>query len=381
MKNWKIRYLDILPLLVIAFLLCKLIFTTSISFSGILSAIYSCIAYFVYGFVIAYFLNPILKTLERYIVKESDSQKTIKVKRGISVALVYVIVIGFISIFVMNIVPAIISGINDFIAAFPDYLSTFQTWLTDTLSKINPELSSNFESNITGILTKMYSWIDTKMDVTKVGSAVTDAVSGSAKTMIRLVFGIVISIYFLYGKEKLTRHFKRFIYALFTEDHADVILSYGRAINKIFFDFIISKILQAFVIFILGLVILIPFDIPLAPLISLFLAITNMIPYIGPWIGAIPSVLLALLYAPIKALIVLLFIIGMQIIDNLFIGPKIMSDRVGISPLLVIAGVAIGGTFGGVIGMFIGVPLVAVVKLVFYDRFVEIRLAKKNIKI
>ena len=126
---------------------------------------------------------------------------------------------------------------------------------------------------------------------------------------------------------------------------------------------------------------MIPFDIPLAALIALLLAITNMIPYIGPWIGAIPSVLLALLYSPIKGLIVLLFIIGMQIVDNLFIGPKIMSDRVGISPLLVIAGVAIGGTFGGFIGMFIGVPLVAVAKLVFHDNFVAKRLKEKDIDI
>ncbi len=381
MKNWKIRYLDVLPMLVIAFILCKLVFTTNISFSGILSAVYSCIAYFVYGFVIAYFLNPILKTLEHYIVKESDNDKTKKIKRGISVLVVYLIVIGFISIFVMNIIPAIVSGINDFIAAFPDYLASFQTWASDTLRGINPGFAQNFETNISDVLTKIYGWVDTRFDVTKVSNAVGTAVTGSAKTVVRLIFGIVISIYFLYGKEKLTTQFKRFIYALFSEDHADVMLSYGRAINKIFFDFIISKILQAFVIFILGLVILIPFDIPLAPLISLFLAITNMIPYIGPWIGAIPSVLLALLYAPIKALIVLLFIIGMQIIDNLFIGPKIMSDRVGISPLLVIAGVAIGGTFGGVIGMFVGVPLVAVLKLVFYDRFVETRLARKNIKL
>ena len=381
MKNWKIRYLEILPMLFIAFVLCKLVFTTNISFSGILSAVYSCIAYFVYGLVIAYFLNPILKTLERYIVKESDEIKVKKVKRGLSVLAVYLLVIGFITIFVVNIVPAIVSGINDLVVAFPGYLSTFQNWASDTLRGISPDLAENFEANVGAILTKMYGWAETNMDVTKVSNAVGTAVSGSAKTVVRLVFGIVISVYFLYGKEKLMTQFKRFIYALFSEDNADVILSYGRAINKIFFDFIISKILQAFVIFILGLVILIPFDIPLAALISLFLAITNMIPYIGPWIGAIPSITLALLYAPIKALIVLLFIIGMQIIDNLFIGPKIMSDRVGISPLLVIAGVAIGGTFGGVIGMFVGVPLVAVIKLVFYDRFVEMRLAKKNIKI
>ncbi len=381
MKKWKIKYLDVLPMLVIAFLLCKLIFTTNISFSGVFDALYSCVAYFVYGLVIAYFLNPLMVYVERHITKEKDTQKKKNVKRGLTIAGIYIVVFGFVSIFIVNIVPAIASGINDFLIGLPDYISKLQTWATDTFGMINPSVGENFGKYLSTIIAKVYTWAETQMDVSKVGTAVSSAVSGSAKTMIRIVFGILISVYFLYGKEKLIRTFKRFTYAILSKEHAETAISYGRAINKIFFDFIISKILQAFVIFILGLVILIPFDIPLAALIALLLAITNMIPYIGPWIGAIPSVLLALLYSPIKGLIVLLFIIGMQIVDNLFIGPKIMSDRVGISPLLVIAGVAIGGTFGGFIGMFIGVPLVAVAKLVFHDNFVAKRLEGKDIDI
>ncbi|HBL82343.1 MAG TPA: hypothetical protein DD391_07070 [Clostridiales bacterium] len=381
MKNWKIRYLNVLPVLVIAFLLCKLIFTTNISLSSLFSMLYSCIAYFVYGLAFAYFLNPLLVFIERNIVKKTDNQKKKNIKRGISIAVIYAVVLGFISIFVMNIVPTIVSGLNDFINGLPEYLNNFQNWATDTLRTFNPDLAKNFEGYISNFAMNIYNWIEKEMDMAHVGKTVTTAVSGSAKTVIRVVFGIVISIYFLFGKEELTKHFKRFIYAVFSRERAETIMNYGKAINKIFFDFIISKLLQAFVIFILGLIILVPFDIPLAPLISLLLALTNMIPYIGPWLGGIPSVLLALVFNPIKGLIVLLFIIGMQIVDNLFIGPKIMSDRVGISPLLVIAGVAIGGTFGGIIGMFIGVPLVAVIKLVFYDSFIEQRLGMKNINL
>ena len=381
MKNWKIRYLNVLPVLVIAFLLCKLIFTTNISLSSLFSMLYSCIAYFVYGLAFVYFLNPLLVFIERNIVKKTDNQKKKNIKRGISIAVIYAVVLGFISIFVMNIVPTIVSGLNDFINGLPEYLNNFQNWATDTLRTFNPDLAKNFEGYISNFAMNIYNWIEKEMDMAHVGKTVTTAVSGSAKTVIRVVFGIVISIYFLFGKEELTKHFKRFIYAVFSRERAETIMNYGKAINKIFFDFIISKLLQAFVIFILGLIILVPFDIPLAPLISLLLALTNMIPYIGPWLGGIPSVLLALVFNPIKGLIVLLFIIGMQIVDNLFIGPKIMSDRVGISPLLVIAGVAIGGTFGGIIGMFIGVPLVAVIKLVFYDSFIEQRLGMKNINL
>ena len=185
----------------------------------------------------------------------------------------------------------------------------------------------------------------------------------------------------MHGKKQILTQTKRFTYALFSEEKANTIFSCARKINKIFYDFILSKLVQAFVIFILGLVVLAPLGIHFAPLISLVLAISNMIPYIGPWIGSVPCIVLLLLYSPIQALILLAFILGMQIVDNVLIGPKITSDRVGISPLLVIAGGAIGGTFGGVIGMFIGVPIVAVIKLVFYDGFVEKRLREKNLDI
>ena len=92
MKKWRIRYLEVLPVLVIAFLLCKLIFTTNISFDGLLTTLYSCVAYFVYGLAFAYFLNPLLVFIERKFVKKADSQKTKNVKRGVSIAVVYLIV-------------------------------------------------------------------------------------------------------------------------------------------------------------------------------------------------------------------------------------------------------------------------------------------------
>ncbi len=379
MKKWRIRYLEVLPVLIIALLLGKLIFTTNISFDGLLTTIYSCIAYFVYGLAIAYFLNPLLVFMEQKFVKKTDSSKTKNVKRGLFIAIVYLVVLGFITIFLLNIVPTIVNGLNDFVNELPTYFSNFHTWATDTIRRFSPELANNLGGYLSDFSANIYGWVEKEMDMMHVGKTVTSAVSGSAKTLVRIFFGIVISVYFLFGKETLTKQLKRFIYAAFSTEKADTLLRYGTAINRIFFDFIISKILQAFVIFILGLIILVPFDIPLAALISLLLAITNMIPYIGPWLGGVPSVLMAVLFNPVKGLIVLLFIIGMQLVDNLFIGPKIMSDRVGISPLLVIAGVAIGGTFGGVIGMFIGVPLVAVVKLVFYDEFIEKRLSKKNV--
>ena len=373
--------MDFIPILLVAFLLFKLVFSTNMSIAATIDVLYSCVSYFIYGWVIAYFLNPLVTKIEKRVVKESTPAKKRATLRGIIIAAVFLVVLGLITVFFVSIIPAIVAAISDFAENLPEYLANFQNWVNSTFAFLNPDVTQKLNTVLSQIADSVTSWATTKLDVEKVGGVLGTAVSGSAKFVLNIVFGIVVSIYFLHGKERILRQVTRLTYALFNEEKANNVLERGRKINKIFYDFILSKLVQAFVIFILGLVVLAPLGIRFAPVISLVLAVSNMIPYIGPWIGSVPCVALLLLYDPIQAIILLAFILGMQIVDNVLIGPKITSDRVGISPLLVIAGVAIGGTFGGVIGMFIGVPIVAVIKLVFYDGFVEKRLKEKDIDI
>lgn len=382
MKKLKIKHLDLIPILLIAFLLCKLVFTADMSMSGTFKVIYSCISYFIYGLIIAYLLNPVVSAIERRILKDSDSVRKRKVVRGFTIAGVYLVVIGLVVVFFVSIIPEIVSGLKEFFANFNEYLAAFESWIKNTFSFLSPDFISKISEFISDIGSNFTNWMSNRENIAEVSGVVTDVVSGSARFVLNFVFGIVVSVYFLYGKENIVKQIKKLTYAIFSEERAKGIVERSNKINKIFYDFILSKLLQAFVMFVFGLVVLVPLEIPYAPLISLVLAITNMIPYIGPWLGSVPCVLLVLLdnpAHPIQAIILVAFILIMQIIDNIYIGPKITADRVGISPLLVIAGVAIGGTFGGFIGMFLGVPVVAVIKLVFYDGFVEKRLAEKNI--
>lgn len=381
MKKFKLKHMEFIPILLVAFLLFKLVMTTDISIANVFGVVRSCVSYFVYGFIVAYFLNPLVSFFERKILKEDDKSSRKKVMRGIIVAAVYLMVLGIVVVFFVTIIPAIIDAVTDFVNNFPQYLANLQNWANKTFAFLSPEAIEKINVTLSHVANYFANWAAESFNVSKVGGVLTNAVSVSAKFVINFVFTIVISIYFLYGKEHLLKSIKQLVYALFSIEKVNSIFACSKKINKIFYDFILSKIVQAFVLFLFGLVILMPLGIHFAPLISLVLAVSNMIPYIGPWIGSVPCLLLLLLYSPIQAAILLIFILGMQILDNVFIGPKITSDRVGISPLLVIAGVAIGGTFGGVIGMFIGVPAVAVVKLVIYDGFIEKRLKEKNIDI
>ena len=379
MKKFKLKHMDFIPILLVAFLLFKLVFSTNISIASAIDTAYSCVSYFIYGLIIAYFLNPLVVFLEKRMVKDSDGYHRKKTKRSLIIAAVYLFVIGLITVFFISIIPAIVDAVTDFAENFPRYLANFQNWANNTFSFLSPEITEKLNVALSQMADNFTNWAAGNLDVGKVGGVVTNAVSGSAKFVINLTFGVVVSIYFLYGKEHLIANVKKLTYALFSVERAENIFISSRKINKIFHDFILSKLVQAFIFFLVGLVVLMPLGIHFAALISLVLAISNMIPYIGPWIGSVPCIFLLLLYDPIQAVILLAFILGMQIVDNVLIGPKITSDRVGISPLLVIAGVAVGGAFGGVIGMFIGVPVVAVIKIVLYDSFIERRLKEKNI--
>lgn len=379
MKKIRLKHLDLIPILLIAFLLFKLVFSADMSITTAADTVYSCIAYFIYGLLIAYFLNPLVSYVERRLVKDSDSHKKKNAKRSIIIAGVYLMVLGLIVVFFVSIIPSIVAAITDFVENFPEYLANFQNLLNNWFAFLSPDVTQRVNLMLAQFADNFTNWATNNLDVEKVSGVVSTAVSGSARFVINLTFGIVVSIYFLHGKEHILKQLRRFIYAVMSEEKAEYTFKCGRKINKIFYDFILSKLVQAFVIFVLGLVVLMPLGIRFAPVISLVLAVSNMIPYIGPWIGSVPCTFILLLYDPIQAVILLAFILAMQLIDNVLIGPKITSDRVGINPLLAIAGVAIGGTLGGVIGMFIGVPIVAVVKLVFYDGFVERRLKEKNL--
>lgn len=344
--------------------------------------LYSCVAYFIWGFVFAYLLNPAMAFFERVISSSKDSLRTAQYKRAGVIAFLYLLIAGLITIFVVAIVPTIRNGISDLVDNIPRYATNFEIWLSDFTNSFDPAITETVEEYAKNLFETVYNWLTGVMDISSIGGAVTSAVSVSAQAVMRMVFGIVISVYFLYSKEGLERNIKQLLYSLFSDKTVENVMRISREINVIFQNFIVSKLLQSLIMFAIGLIVLVPLRVPLAPLIALIIAITNMIPYFGPWIGSVPCVLISLFIGGLwPAVITVLFAVGIQIIDNLIIGPKIMSTQVGISPLLVIAGVTIGGKFGGILGMFLGVPFVAVLKLVFYDRFIGRRLKEKNIQI
>ncbi len=379
MKKIKIPYLNLLPVLVIAFVLFKLIDTMNVSVNYLFEILSDALSSFVIGFVVAYLLNPAMNYFEKLIGSQKDSEKVCRIKRAGVITFLFLMMIGLITVFVVSIIPAVQSGVREIIENMPTYTYHIENWITNMTGKQNEELYMMLEGWIEEVSKIIYNWLK-GLNMTSVGSALTHSVSGVTMAFIHVGFGFIISIYYLYGKEKLVCGIKNFLYVSFGENRTEKLLDVGRRSNVIFQRYIVGRFLQSFIMLLIGLMVLVPFGYPFAPLLAFVLAFSNLIPYFGPVLGAVVCILLVLFYSPVKALWLLVYTLTVQFLDNWIIGPKVMSEQVGISPLLVIAGVTIGGLFGGLFGMILGVPAIAIIKLVFYDPYIERKLKEKGIE-
>lgn len=193
-----------------------------------------------------------------------------------------------------------------------------------------------------------------------------------------VVLGIIVSVYLLIDKEKLCALSKKITYGLFSKEYADGIIELAHRSNYTFGRFIVGKIIDSLIIGILTFIVLTIFSIPYTILVSAIVCITNVIPFFGPFIGAIPSFIIILFISPVKAIWFLVIILFIQQLDGNVIGPKILGDSIGISAFWILFSILVAGKLLGIIGMIIGVPLFAI----FYSivkYFIESKLRKKGL--
>lgn len=369
MEKFRVKYLTLLPVIIVSFLIFKLITESGITFSGIFSFLYSCFAYFIWGGVIAYLFNPLVVFFDKLIASKKDSAKMKKLKRIFVLGFIYLLFSGLLTLFFVAIIPKVSDGIREITNKIPHiviYVRNFSDKIAENASFLP------FKNLLEKLLGALYDFLS-EINLTDFYEPAKKFLGGSALAMFRFFFGFFISAYFLYSKESLLASSKKLLFALFSDRTANKILKASKSINEIFSDFYGGKLIESLIIFLIGYVVLWWLEIPLFSFISLIIAVTNAIPYFGPIIGAIPSILITLLFSPIKAFWVLLYTVFIQLLDNFIISPKVMSSHVGISPVLVILGATVGGELFGVFGMFLGVPLLAAFKRVFYDAFIERR--------
>lgn len=312
---------------------------------------------FIVGFSLAYLLNFIMEFVEGKIVLNLMPKGGKRLVRYLSMIITYILVTLFVFLFFKFIFPQVAESVVKLVTDFPHIVNKIYNYIDKFISHINlPEptrMAVNQKVNEIG-----KSAIDF---ATNLVPFFANFFLNIVKSVWNLVLGIIISIYILADKEGFFRLCRKFIFAVFTKDTSDNILKVTRLSNDIFGKFIIGKIIDSVIIAIITFIILSIVKMPYVILLTFIIGITNVIPFFGPFIGAIPSVLLVLIVDPIKALWLIVIIFIIQQLDGNVIGPKILGDSIGISSFWILFSLLVAGKFFGIIGMVIGVPLFAVI--------------------
>lgn len=323
------------------------------------------------GVFLAYILNPMMKFIENKVLIpiidklklkfKSDTKKT-KFIRSISVLSTMVVFILLIYAIINMIVPQVSESIESIIARTPDFISRCNTWINNLIFD-NKEISEMIIMYLGNLEDWFMTTIVPKLQeaVTTFSSNVISGVVSTIKIMLNIIIGTIVAIYLLSQKELFCAQAKKITYALLREERANNLINNMRFANKTFGGFLTGKIIDSLIIGMLTFIVISIFKIPYPVLISVIVGVTNIIPYFGPFLGAIPCAIILLMVDPIKCLTFLIIVLIIQQIDGNIIGPKILGDSTGLSSFWVIFAITLFGGIMGVFGMFIGVPLFAVI--------------------
>ncbi len=369
-KNKKLYVLGISCAII--FIILYLITNIS-AITGCISGILSVFAPIIVGAAIAYLLNPLLKLFEFKILKKIKKKS---LRRGLSLLLTYVSVILFIIAFFWLIIPSVIDSALELMDKFDTYVD--QT--LDLVNKIVSFFSSRSETPIDEetLMEIVRDFLFSSGDfMATVAEYVKNFGLGLFVGVKNAFIGFFISIYILISKEHLHAQVRR-LCAAFMKDKARVrMLKYVRVANRTFGSYFIGVLVDSLLIGIMTLIALLIFKIPYAVLVATVVAITNIIPVFGPFIGAIPSAFIIFISSPQKALLFLIIILCLQQLDGNVIAPKILGNSTGISSLGVLVAITIMGAYFGFVGMVVGVPVFATI-IIIVNELIETKLRKKG---
>ncbi|MBD7913737.1 AI-2E family transporter [Clostridium sp. Sa3CUN1] len=377
--NWNNKYTTIAIysfLVAVSIILFYLAISQVSIFTDKLNSILIIFQPFIIGFSIAYIINFLLEFYEEKVLKEKYIKKVkLKSKRGLAITLSYVTAFFIIGMVVKFLLPQVLDSILGLVNDIPTYINNTTKFVNEIIMDLNIEeqYSKTLIDNINNVINYTIKFI------TNLIPALGGFVARLASSIWNVILGIIVSVYLLIDKEKLCALSKKVTYGLLPESYANSIIKLVHKSNYTFGRFLIGKIIDSLIIGILTFIILAIFKMPYTILVSVIVGITNIIPFFGPFIGAIPSFIIILFVSPVQALWFLLIIFIIQQLDGNVIGPKILGDTIGISAFWILFSILVAGKVLGIIGMIIGVPLFAI----FYSivkGFIEGRLRNKGLK-
>ena len=323
---------------------------------------------FIIGFAIAYLLNTPVHFFERKVFRK------LRWKRSLSIASVYLVAALILVILINMVLPQVVNSVMELINNMKGYLDNLNTLVDSLVERFDLEGDGidNLMVSYEGLVNKLANIVSSALpELLNFGVAIGNGV-------IAAVTALISSIYMLSGRDKLTSQIKSILFAVFPVKKADRFLHTCRRANDIFVGFINGKIVDSVIIGVLCFVLCLILRIPYALLFCVIIGVTNIIPFFGPIIGAIPSIMILIIVDPWAALRFGIMVIALQQFDGNILGPKILGNSTGLSAIWVLVAIVVGGGLFGFPGMLLGVPTFAVIYMLTKE-FVASRLAEKKI--
>lgn len=360
-----------------------LLFYDTLFGGKVLLALLTAVRPILYGAFIAYLLAPMVNFFERRLFSHpAGKQRRRSAAAGIrtlSILLSWA-VIGFLFYLLASVLlPELYKSVRQLIANVDNYYNTISGWVIHMV-ETNPDMARWVTNQMNVYFQDIDKWLTGGVlpRLQTVMTAVSGGVLGAVIFVKDLLVAVIASIYLLATKERCAAYGRKLVYSLCSRENVNLVLRGVRRADGIFSGFVRGKLLDSIIIGILCFAGCSILKFPYTPLVSVFVGVTNIIPFFGPFLGAIPSTFLILLVSPRQALYFVIFVLALQQLDGNIIGPKILGNTTGLSSLWVIIAILVGGGFFGIAGMFFGVPVCACLRCLM-DFFVDMRLRKKGL--
>lgn len=370
-SDWNMKpYFAIALLVFIVFCCCIAVFFLIYRYNGLATGwnkLMLVLQPIIIGLVVAYLLNPVMMFLEKHLEKllskkVKNEAKVKKMARSLGTLGALLFLVLLVYALLMLILPQLIMSITGMVTALPTEAQALSSWIDAKFS--GESEAANYATEVLMNATTYFeTWMKTDLlpQATTYIASITSGVITVVKLLFNIIIGLIISVYVLLEKEKFVGQAKKLIYSIFKPATGNIIVSTVRKSNQIFGGFITGKILDSAIIGVLCYIVLAIMHMPYTILVSVIVGVTNVIPFFGPYIGAIPSFVIIVLASPIQGIYFLIFILILQQVDGNIIGPKILGDSTGLSSFWVVFAILIGGGLFGVGGMILGVPTFAVI--------------------
>lgn len=342
-------------------------------FGNAISKVTGILMPFIYGAVIAYLLKPVCNTVENFL------RRLLPEKMGSTanmLAVAFSLLFGILVVYAlfMMIVPQLVTSVTTLYYTAQNNIRDFVDWASkQEIIASNEQLLDFIKTSYNKLQANLDTWVKETLlpSMQSILSGAAVGVMSFVTFLKNFVIGLIVSVYLLASRKKFGQQGKLILYSLVKPRWADLFLEEIGYADKMFGGFINGKILDSAIIGVLCYIACLIFKFPSALLVSVIIGVTNVIPFFGPFIGAIPATLLILIQNPIKALWFVLFVLVLQQVDGNIIGPKILGNTTGLSSFWVLFAILLFGGLWGFVGMIIGVPLFAVIydvikKLVFH---------------